>query len=123
MVEEMTAKKASALLAEWKKRLGLQDWKIDLRWKCRPAEMELDDAVGCTAFNETIKCALIQIIDPACYTPRSKAFAFDFEETLVHELMHLKFCILVQDDNDTQERIMHQMVDDIAKSLVDAKRS
>lgn len=119
---EMTGKKAGSLLAEWRTRLGLQDWKIDLKWKCKPGDMVLDDAVGCTGFNESTKSALIQIIDPECYEPRSKAFEFDFEETLVHELMHLKVCVLVQDENDLQERMMHQLVDDIAKALVKAKR-
>ena len=118
----MDKKKAHALLIEWQKRLGLQDWRIDFQWKCRPDEMALDDAVGLTTFTETIKAALIQILDPQYYEPHSKSFVFDFEEVLVHELLHLKMCLLVEENNSLQERIAHQILEDIAKALVDAKR-
>lgn len=36
------------LLEEWQKRLGLQDWRIKLCNNCKPEEMTIQDAAGCT---------------------------------------------------------------------------
>jgi phage shock protein A len=47
---------------------------------------------------------------------------FDFEKTLVHELLHLKFSLLADKVEDMQSRYVHQMIDEMARSLVDAKR-
>ena len=41
-------KKHKVLLAEWQERLGLQDWRIKLKPKCRPEDMELENVAGCT---------------------------------------------------------------------------
>jgi hypothetical protein len=48
---------------------------------------------------------------------------YDKEKTLVHELLHLKFSFLGESGNDLQDRVAHQVLNDLAKSLVDAKRS
>ena len=116
-------KKATSLINEWVKRLGFQDWRIDLAWKCKPEETIIPGVVGASHFVEETKMAEITILDKQYYESDSKAFSFDFEETLVHELMHLKVCLLVQKDNDLQARMMHQLIDDMAKALVNAKRN
>ena len=113
--------KPNALLAEWQKRLGLQDWRIKLLPKCKPEDMELENVAGCTEWNETLKTARIEILDPEYYGNR--IVPFDFEKTLVHELLHLKTSFVSNDVDDLQERVMHQMIDDLARALIDAKRS
>lgn len=45
----------------------------------------------------------------------------DFEKTLVHELLHIKFCFLWGSGNDLQDRITHQLINDLAKSLVEVE--
>ena len=45
------------LLEEWKNRLGLSDWRIKLSINCEPQEMEIQDVVGCTSWQETTKTA------------------------------------------------------------------
>ena len=110
----------SAMLSEWKRRLGLHDWRIALLPKCKPGEMEMEDVAGCTAWNETIKTARIEIVDPEYYGDR--IVPFDWEKMLVHELLHLKLALVSDRVDDLQERVMHQIIDDLARAFVDAKR-
>ena len=44
---------------------------------------------------------------------------FDFEQTLVHELLHLKFSFWCQNEDDVGDRAMHQMIDDLARALTE----
>lgn len=110
----------TGLLREWQKRLGLQDWRIKLHPKCAPDEMEIANSAGCTAWVETNKTARIQILDPEYYGKR--VAPFDWEKTLVHELLHLKMCLISDGVPEFQERYIHQMIDDLARAFVDAKR-
>ena len=107
------------LLKEWQHRLGLDDWKIVLKEDCSPNDMVLKDVVGETSFEEVNKCAVIRIITEKDYGDR--IISFNFEKTLIHELLHLKFCLLSESGNDLQNRIVHQLIEDMAKALVDAK--
>lgn len=51
------------LFVEWKDRLGLQDWHIELRDNCSPNDMNLRDCAGETEWQEVSKCAVIRIIN------------------------------------------------------------
>ena len=109
----------TALLNEWKRRLGLQDWRIKLLPKCKPEDMEIENCAGCTEWCESIKTARIEIIDPDYYGDR--IVPFDWEKTLVHELLHIKLCLVSDGVDKLQERVMHQIIDDLARAFVDAK--
>lgn len=109
------------LLEEWQERLFLQAWRIVLRPKCKPDDMALRDCWGCTDWTEESKTARIDIVDPDCLS--EKIIPFDFEKTLVHELLHLKFSLLSDNAEGMQARYVHQMIDEMARALVDAKRS
>ena len=100
---------AQKLLMEWQNRLGLQDWRIKLIPNCKPEEMELEGCAGCTDWSESIKTARIEIINPQYYGER--IVPFDFEKTLVSDMV-----------DEFQARYMHQMIDDLARAFVDAKR-
>lgn len=108
------------LLKEWQERLFLQSWRIILRENCKPDDMDLQDCFGCTTWTEESKTARIDIVDPSCVTDR--IVPFDFEKTLVHELLHLKFSLLSTNEEDMQARYVHQLIDEMARALVDAKR-
>jgi len=111
-----------ALLKEWQKRLNLTDWRISMQEDCDPAVMTIEESSGCVSWQESTKTAHIQIINPVFYGKR--VVPFDFEKTLVHELLHLKFCLLCgdQEEEGLRERICHQILDEIARALVEAKR-
>ena len=109
------------LLYEWQRRLGLTDWCIKLCDNQEPDKMTLEECAGATEWTESIKTARIEIIDPKFYGDRIKPF--DYEKTLVHELLPLKFSLISLDVNDLQTRYVHQIIDDLARAFVDAKRS
>ena len=108
------------LLNEWQKRLSMQDWRVFMKENCKPSEMSVDESSGCISWQESSKTAYMQIVDPEYYGER--VIPFDFEKTLVHELLHLKFCLFYDEDGEVRERLVHQTIDDIARALVDAKR-
>lgn len=118
---DITQKQANILLKEWQMRLGLQNWRIKLVANCKPNEMELENCAGCTDWTESIKTARIEILDKNYYGER--IVPFDFEKTLVHELLHLKLSLVSNNVDEFQERYMHQIIDDLARAFVDAKRS
>ena len=110
----------NGLLKEWQKRLSMQDWRIKLYTGCDPDGMDILDSSGCVSWQESTKTACIRILDPQYYGDR--VVPFDFEKTLVHELLHLKFCMMYRKDGSLRERLVHALIDDMARALVDAKR-
>ena len=111
------------LLTEWKKRLGLHDWEIVLLDKVNPDELD-SDADGDVEYIESTKCATIRIVNPELRKPALRDF--DYELILVHELMHCKLALLMDGDDweeGFQPRYLHQIVDDLARALVKAKRN
>ena len=110
-------------LQEWQERLGLQEWRISLH-DCVPAdEMPEENSSGFAEFQEVNKTARIEIMDPDEYGER--VIPFDYERILVHELLHLKLCLISETfgEDPLQERVAHQLIDDLARALIDAKRS
>ena len=111
-----------ALLGEWTKRLGMQDWAISLFVNVDPRDMTVENSLGCTSWEESTKSAVIQIVDPEELETLTRSF--DFEEVLVHELLHLKTSLLSSREikEDLQERVLHQLIDDIARAMIDIKK-
>ena len=109
------------LLNEWKERLGLQDWCIVLKEDVSPNDMVLQSVSGECEKDEVNKCAVIRIVNEKDYGDR--ILPFDKEKVLVHELLHIKFWIIENTDNEMQNRVVHQLIDCMARALVDAKRS
>ena len=116
--------KEEKLLNEWVERLGLQDWAIALRYDCELEDLNWDNACATTNFESTTKTAIIRMVKPELATGR--LLDYDFEQTLVHELMHVKLTLLAIEPNSLAnsmlELAIHQLVDDLARALVMAKR-
>ena len=94
---------SKALLNDWMERLGLQDWTIKLN-DCVPAA-KMENQAGLTEFQEVNKTARIDILDPDEYGNR--VIPYDYERILVHELLHLKLCLLTETfgEDTLQERV------------------
>lgn len=107
-------------LLYWQRILGLTDWRIKLKTDCFMSELTCQNATGETDWSEVIKTAYIRIISAEEYGKR--IVPFDPEKTLVHELLHLKFCLLCESGNELQDRYVHQLIDDMARALVTANR-
>lgn len=117
----MTDKEATKLCNEWVEILGLQDWEIHLYWQCKPDEIPVHEAEGATVLVESTKEAQIFILDEKY--AKCEPFKFDFERDLVHELLHLKTNIMTdENEHSYQARLMHTLVDDMAKAFVKVKR-
>ena len=111
------------LLEEWKERLGLQDWLIILQYNCKREDFNLDDVDGEVTVLHDSKQAIVRILKPELFEGITD---FDFEQTLVHELLHCKFDILdyysKSYDGEVTNAIRHQLLDDLARAFVMAKR-
>ena len=105
------------LLEKWKRRLGLHDWTINLCVNCKPEEMAMSEVAGCTEWSESVKTARIEIIDQQYYGDR--IVPFNFEKILIHELLHLKMSIWCQNEDNVEDRVMHQIIDDLAHTFVE----
>jgi len=110
------------LLNEWQNRLSISDWVIFLFDNVDPEEITIDDACASCDWSESTKEATIRMADPK----KLKDFVrpWDYEVTLVHELLHCKFSLLddLEKQDTLQSRVLHQILDDMARALVDAKR-
>lgn len=118
----MTEERANDMFQKWVRILRLGDWDIRFHWRVHPAEMAEKDSAGCSSYNWVCKQAVIEIADPAKYKMDMAGFEFDYEQILVHELMHLKMSLVDDPDDRMIGAVVHQLVDDLAKSLVAAMR-
>ena len=116
----MTEEKAKQLFEKWVKILHLESWEIEFKWKVRGTHMNLPDSCGCSTFNYSTGQAVIQMIDPDDY-PADTSFEYDYEKTLVHELLHLKFAAIDDDENRLMNKMLHRLIDDMARALVASK--
>lgn len=103
------------LLGYWTDVLGLQEWNITLITNCSPNDMVLNEAAGETEWNDTLRTAVIRIIDPKDWGER--VVPFNPEKTLVHELLHLKFSALDESGDPLRDKLTHRLVEDFAKAL------
>ena len=107
------------LLDYWIECLQLKDWTIRLSENVIEMPDNRDEC-GCVEYTEAGKAAHVYILHPELYGER--VIPFDPEKTLVHELLHLKMCLLDFREENIQSRVLHQIIDDIAKALVKARR-
>ena len=107
------------------KLLLYRHWIIVLRYNCKFEDLELDNACGETNWEDTIKSATIRIVSKEEYGT-DRVLPYDFEQILVHELLHIKFGLLsfTQQDYDGKvtAKLRHQLIDDLARGMVMAKR-
>jgi hypothetical protein len=108
------------LLKEWQSRLDLTDWVIKVKENVSPNDMQSQDSCGDCIGDTVHKTAIINIMDEKDYGKR--VIPFDKEKTLVHELLHCKFAMIDDSGNDIVDRYIHQLIEDLAKALVKAKR-
>ena len=102
-------------LNKWQRLLQLKDWTILLQDNCEPEDFVGEDRVGEVDYQEVNKTAIIRILDPKFYGTRILPFCF--EKVLIHELLHIKFALLSNSDNELQNRIVHVLIEDLAKLL------
>ena len=103
----------------WRDALGLSDWTLDV---CYARFYAMDNAYGRTTIKTCLKYAAIQL-KPSLDAEDFDA-NFDIEQTLVHELLHIKLWHHGHQDIDSLEGTMaEQTIDTLAWSLVNLRRS
>lgn len=106
------------LFAYWIKTLQLSDWNIKLLPACKPTDFVSDPTnVGECCYNEYLKEATVRILSEDCYNGDD----YNFEKTLIHELLHIKFALLDDSGNKLQDRFVHVLIEDMAKALSEAR--
>lgn len=96
------------------KVLGLTDWKIILQDNCTPYDMANIDRIGECEWEEVPKVATIRIIDEKHYGERP--LPFDYDKTLIHELLHIKFA-MIDGVSRLHSRLVHQLIEEFARIL------
>jgi hypothetical protein len=109
-------------LAEWQSRLLLSDWLIMVKL-VNPEELEKDGKLmaGFNNSEEVLMSSEISIADGEFPNSVTKACA---EETLIHELLHLKLPMFIVDgsiESCMYNDGVHATIEQLAKSLLMAK--
>ena len=118
----MNKEKAKELLDEWKERLGLQEWAIS--FAINVPIKDLDENDGNVEYDTSLKVARIKI---AVENEDERNWVkYDFEEILIHELLHIKLGLIdLQEVRSYEQKLLtdtiHQLVEDIAQALIMAK--
>ena len=123
IIEFKTIKEATDCLKEWQTRLFLDDWIIKIKL-CRPDEFIGEDRCGENEYQVTNKSSVIRILKQKFYGDRIVKFCH--EETLIHELLHLKYGMVCPVDPVSYAEAHlraheHMLVEQMAKSLIMAK--
>lgn len=105
----------------WQSKLRLDDWQITFYPEAKSTEFIDPDRHGEVSYNEVIKCATIRIVDENCVNEKDLYKPFNFEKTLIHELLHLKLCLFDNNGNDLQSRYVHQIIEELANAFMEEK--
>lgn len=82
--------------------------------------MNLQDCMGCTSFLHESHQAIVQMLDPVDFD--NDLFSYDYEKTLVHELLHLRFSDLENSGDPLRDKLTHQLIDDLARAFICASK-
>lgn len=115
----MQQQEAVQLFDKWVHLLHLEAWYIDFQWRVRAEHMDVEDSTGCVSFRHATRQAIVQILDPVDYI--DKLVPFNYEKTLIHELLHIKFADLDNSGDPLRDKLTHQMVDDLARAFVECQ--
>ena len=98
----------------WIAVLGLGEWEIVV-FVYHKGDLNLECVSGEVEYTFVNRCAVIRILHPKDY--KVESFKYDMEETLVHELLHLKFDHVCHPKGDLNKH-HHQLLNDMAVALL-----
>lgn len=107
---------AQKVVEMWKKRLRMTDWLIEIYPFEDICDMPNDSTVAFTEFEEVGRTAVIRIVKPCQAGDNIRPF--NWERILVHELLHIKFCLLREYGGSLSYRVLHQLIEDMSYALV-----
>ena len=117
-------RKLNSLRREWQKRLKLQDWKISIGWVDLAFLKEItgtDNPCGaCENFTEA-KEAKIWMLKPEEWGEEADARERDYENTIVHELLHCHFAHFTA-IGSVETLIQEQLIEALTAAMLELKR-
>lgn len=125
IMEFKDIKEAYNCLKAWQERLFLTDWIINLKLiSYQDMLKEYGDNAGTVNFNMVNKSSTIYLTIPD-EEVKSRIVKYCAEKTLIHELLHLKYNWVVN-ENDTipnlyYDTLEHGLIEQMAKSLIMTK--
>lgn len=108
------------LLKYWQKKLDLMDWHITLRDNSPICNFINKDCQGETEWDTTHKVAIIRLIREEEYG--NFTVPYIKEKTLIHELLHIKFGVLWDNNTDIQNDLLHQQIESLARTLYEVHK-
>ena len=81
--------------------LGLSDWHIELEF-VNTKDLADRYAKSEVEYSEVTKTAIIRLTE------------FSDKQSILHELMHIKFALIDDQDDKTHNRLLHQLINDMA---------
>jgi hypothetical protein len=110
----VTDEQVNDWLHVWQNRLGLNEWKIDVKI-VRIWELE-QGTLGHIDWSSPHKTATIKVLNPADYELPKDKIPADMELSVVHELVHLHLSVLPL--NKASRPLEEKVVSMIADALV-----
>lgn len=107
---------AQKVVEAWKKRLRMTDWLIEIHPFEDICDMPNDSTVAFTEYEEVGRTAIIRIVKPCQAGDNIRSF--NWERILAHELLHIKFCLLREEEGSLSYRVLHQLIEDMSYALV-----
>ena len=116
-----TEKELRNAAAWWITQLNLQNWKIRFHLVTRD-EMPLEGCNGCNSFVYESNVSDIYILKDCKNNEEREDFPYCAEQTLVHELLHLKYLLYEKSDMSMSDTFFmmeeHRKLDNMATILV-----
>lgn len=120
-MSEITRETLEARCREWQRRLRLQDWKVTATFDTWHS---LDDRSGAISYNLQHKIAKVRVMDPRHYCDHWDADDRDWENHLIHELLHLHFAPfwVMEADDKLKFEAQELAINLLTGALLDLKR-
>lgn len=108
------------LLEQWVHILGLEKWHIFPNLNATPEEFSDSGELraGEAQYDVVNRTANILILKQEAW---ARPEEYNFERTLVHELLHLVFAPFYPNTGDCLEIVIHMTLEDLAGAFVEAK--
>jgi hypothetical protein len=129
MSEENKVMSNNELAKFWEDKLRLSNWDIKYIFDCHRKDFVVGGRTGECATNYMLHSAIIKIADETELFDDERE-GFDFEQVLVHELLHLNFDLLYGNrakrdecfDGNLSDEITHYVINTVACALVKTRR-
>lgn len=120
---ECTSENIQVFAEYWQKILGLQNWNIVCKVVRGHEFSEPHELQGQNRYNYSMRYALITLLNPFDHVDEN--FAYDMEQTLIHELLHAVMApldVFFPDDQAHLHLHLEQIINQLATAFCQVAR-